>query len=127
VGGDGRTKSEQFSPLTRSRLTGPRPSRLSASFAAINSSWNRQFEYPPLQRGGGSNPDDLAWSGQPGSDRAWTARIKTVTLSPALASSRRDTELFVLGKLHDSTGAECPKSRIVKDSGTATSAPPMPV
>jgi hypothetical protein len=51
----GRTEGEQYSPLTRSSSTGQRPRRLSALFTAINSSWNRQFEYPPLQRGVRSN------------------------------------------------------------------------
>ncbi len=42
---------------------------------------------------GDSHADDLPLSGKPDSDREWTARRKTATLFPGLASSRRDTEL----------------------------------
>ena len=42
-------------------------------FTAINSSWNRQFEYPPLQRGGRSN---RTFSG--GDDRSLTLDVRMV-------------------------------------------------
>jgi hypothetical protein len=49
VGNTGRTKGEQYSLLIGSGSTRQRPHQPAASFAAKNSSWNRQFDSPPLR------------------------------------------------------------------------------
>jgi hypothetical protein len=53
--GDGRIEGERYSPRDSFQFNGPKSAPPLDLLAAINSSWNRQFEYPSLQRGVHSN------------------------------------------------------------------------